>query len=1507
MSRKLSSVVLALVGAILVSACGFGGSGIVKEYTLTYEAGEGGGVAGPAEQVVEVGEDGEPVTAEPDTGYHFVQWSDGVATAARIDTDVRDELEVTAQFELNEYTLTYNASGGGGIEGPAPQTVGHGEDADTVTAVPGTGYHFVEWSDGLTSAERTDTGVEGDLSVTAVFEINQYTLTYNAGTGGGIAGSASQTVAHGEDAQGVIAVPDTGYSFVQWSDGISSAERSDADLQSNLAVTAEFVLNEYTLSYSAGGGGSLTGETEQSTTHGSDGSTVTAVPDTGYSFVQWSDGLQTPERTDTGVEDDLSVTAQFALMQYSLSYSAGEGGGITGEAEQTVNHGDDGTTVTAVAGAGYTFSQWSDGVITPERTDPGVDGDLNVTAEFVLNEYTLTYSTGAGGSIAGSASQTIPHGNDGATVTAEPDTGYVFDRWSDGLTTAERTDTNIQTDLSVEAEFLPLLSIGGTVSGLSGDGLVLDLNGGEQTLVINSGATTFTFDQPLEDGSSYVVSVSGQPDSDPAQECAVSQASGTINGSDVNGVAVNCEIATYMIRGTISGFDNDDASMELVVNDWEQALTVSWAGTTEFEFPDPVEDGFEYEVSLHLPPDSIMDCTISNRIGTVSGANVEDIHVDCVTVYDIGGEALDLEGHGLELALDVGGQVVEITPDGSYYIPYTFPEPVPDGSSYEVTITTQPVAPEQICSVQNGTGTVSSGGVLDVHVDCGESQLWLESRSGVMAVELQWFGPDTVDILVSSDPDCDWVNIALCADNRSLPGVSGGALELTAVTEGLDADMDWYFVARDGSEYSNQVGARPYPPAFDGAVNTVVADEERVYVGGDFSGMTVPAGRGIVVDGVDGNLVTASLDVEGGGVFVVEPDGRGGWFIGGEFEAVDGLPRNNLARIRPDGSVDPDWESGVAVASGWGTVMAIALGDDKVYVGGIFEDAGGLARQNLAAFDAETGGIDFDWQPALDGEVDDLLIHEGTLFVAGYFDAIDGEPVSNLAALNPDGSLKAGWDAGVDQISSGLAVSGSTLYVGGWFNEANGEPRSHLAAFDVESGNLNADWQPEADGWVWDLVVVGNTVYLGGEFSQAGGGWASVVAAVSADDGTFDDSWDPPSMNGWVHDLTIVGARLYAAGNFDFGFSLPINNVAAFSLSDGSVDENWNPGLDAPASSVAVQYGQVFVGGEFQSAMWKPRSNLAALDADTGVLDNAWAPHVDGQVNALLHAGDAIYTGGSFARINGVLVDRLALLDVGDGTPDTSWSAEIGNGQVNDMALADGRLHVGGSFIANTFIGHGANLAAFDAATGASLSGWGDTPDAPVNVVETAGGQLYAGGRFQLVNGAEQVSLAAFDAASGAFNPGWNPSITSVSTPRVRALEVIGDTLYIGGSFSEVNEETRAGAAALALDDAALQSWDPDDPGTIHVLSAHEGDLYAGGAANDAWRRLMRLDALTGARDSSWDAGVEDLLGQGGITRVNGLAATDNKVYAGGWFTGAQGVKRLRFAVFDTDTGELLW
>jgi len=150
----------------LTNTSGEKGAIALDQYTLTYTPGKNGSLDGVSSQKVDSAGAGSLVTAVPAAGYHFVSWSDGVATASRTDSQVTADLAVTANFAPNQYTLTYTAGKNGTIEGAGVQKVDHGGNAGAVKAVAASGYHFVRWDD----------GVKGDLTVSAVFAVNIYTV-----------------------------------------------------------------------------------------------------------------------------------------------------------------------------------------------------------------------------------------------------------------------------------------------------------------------------------------------------------------------------------------------------------------------------------------------------------------------------------------------------------------------------------------------------------------------------------------------------------------------------------------------------------------------------------------------------------------------------------------------------------------------------------------------------------------------------------------------------------------------------------------------------------------------------------------------------------------------------------------------------------------------------------------------------------------------------------------------------------------------------------------------------------------------------------------------------------------------------------------------------------------------------------------------------------------------------------------------------------------------------------
>lgn len=153
-------------------------------FTVNYETTEGGKIDGSIQQSVQKGRNAETVTAVPDEGYRFIGWADGVATAKRVDKNIQSDMEVTAYFEPNIYSITYLATEGGHIEGQTNQITYGDRPFETVKAVADEGYRFVGWDDDTPELDsrfhtRTDSVHGGNIelfennnsiTVTAIFE-----------------------------------------------------------------------------------------------------------------------------------------------------------------------------------------------------------------------------------------------------------------------------------------------------------------------------------------------------------------------------------------------------------------------------------------------------------------------------------------------------------------------------------------------------------------------------------------------------------------------------------------------------------------------------------------------------------------------------------------------------------------------------------------------------------------------------------------------------------------------------------------------------------------------------------------------------------------------------------------------------------------------------------------------------------------------------------------------------------------------------------------------------------------------------------------------------------------------------------------------------------------------------------------------------------------------------------------------------------------------------------------
>ena len=252
-------------------------------------------------------------------------------------------------------------------------------------------------------------------------------------------------------------------------------------------------------------------------------------------------------------------------------------------------------------------------------------------------------------------------------------------------------------------------SVSVTVSGLSGTGLVIQNNNGDNLSLTSN--TSFTFATNVADNASYSVTVLTNPIT-LYQTCTVSSGSGTISAANVTSVTVSCITNQYNVSLTVSGLLGSGLTLRNNGNPFDEITPIS---DGSFAFTASISDGGAYNVTVQNAPGSPAQiCSISNGVGTANGADITNITVGCSTnAYTVGGTLSGLIGSGLVIQSNSTDDL-SLSSNGGF----TFLTSIASGAGYAVSVKTQPTSPSQTCLLGNQNGTMGGINVTNVAVVC---------------------------------------------------------------------------------------------------------------------------------------------------------------------------------------------------------------------------------------------------------------------------------------------------------------------------------------------------------------------------------------------------------------------------------------------------------------------------------------------------------------------------------------------------------------------------------------------------------------------------------------------------------------------------------------------------------------------------------------------------------------------------------------------------------------------
>ncbi len=349
---------------------------------------------------------------------------------------------------------------------------------------------------------------------------------------------------------------------------------------------------------------------------------------------------------------------------------------------------------------------------------------------------------------------------------------------------------------------------------------------------------------------------------------------------------------------------------------------------------------------------------------------------------------------------------------------------------------------------------------------------------------------------------------------------------------------------------------------------------------------------------------------------VEQPDGK--IIIVGHFSSYKGVPRNRIARLHSDGSLDMSFDPGSGVI-GYNDYIGRAVlvpGSGKILISGDFTSFNGVPRNRIARLHPD-GSLDTTFDPGAgaDRHINAIAVQaDGRILIGGYFSNYNGVPRNYLARLNTDGSLDTSFDPGLgpeNGVFNIAALSNGKILISGGFTSYRRISRNKIAqlhadgtldeSFDPGTGAGGGDWSMDQRA-VNDITVLtllaNGKVMIGGDFSSYNGVMRNQIARLHPD-GSLDLDFDPGNGAGF----RVNAIAEQPNGNLIIAGYINWENVVRHHIAQvddkGNLDQNFTSGSGSntfiTSAILLKENNSILVTGNFTTFHGEERKYIARL------------------------------------------------------------------------------------------------------------------------------------------------------------------------------------------------------------------------------------------------------------------------------------------------------------------------